>query len=209
MTGRFSTRSIDGRARRFPGRRVERSGASSPRRARGGRHRGLVLVLALACLAATLPLLARDDVPDLLAGSRQPVVLFFVAADCPISDRYAPEILRLRDHVVGIGGAAHVVYTGVGATGDVGAHAARFGYGTGVIADPATTLARRARIETTPEAAVFVSGRLVYSGRIDDRVVRFGVVRPTPTRRDLVEAIARARAGADLAFARVPASAAP
>lgn len=202
MTGVTSTRSIDWRERRFSGRST--SGAGVRRRACGQRRRALALAIALACLAAVGPLHAHDDVPDLVAGSRQPVVFFFVAADCPISDRYAPEVLRLRDHIAAIGGAAHVVYTGAGATGDVGAHAARFGYGHDILTDPTTTLARRARVGATPEAAVFVGGRLVYSGRIDDRVVRFGVVRPAPTRRDLADAVARARAGTDLTFARVP-----
>jgi hypothetical protein len=38
--------------------------------------------------------------------------------------------------------------------------------------------------------------RLVYRGRLDNRVVRLGVQRPRATRRDLQEAIDKALAGA-------------
>jgi hypothetical protein len=47
----------------------------------------------------------------------------------------------------------------------------------------------------TPEAAVFVDGRLVYRGRIDDRFVELGRERPAPTQRDLFDALTAIVAG--------------
>lgn len=180
-----------------------------PARDSGGRRAptGSALAGALAGVLALLavpPARAAPDPPDPIAAAAQPVVLFFVAPDCPISDRYAPEILRLRDRVRAEGGTALIVYAGDVPADEARRHAGRVGFGDDVRLDPGARLARRALVEVTPEAAVFRDGRLIYSGRIDDRVVRFGVVRPAPTRRDLAEAVARARAGRDLAFRRVP-----
>ena len=48
----------------------------------------------------------------------------------------------------------------------------------------------------TPESAVFLrGGALAYHGRIDDRYVDFGEVRPEPTHRDLADAIDAALGG--------------
>ena len=58
----------------------------------------------------------------------------------------------------------------------------------------------------TPESAVFnAAGRLVYHGRIDDRVVDFGKERPAPTQRDLHDAIEAALAGKKPRSASAPA----
>ena len=64
--------------------------------------------------------------------------------------------------------------------------------------------------KVTPEVAVYDEARvLVYSGRIDDRFVDFGQVRPAPTRRDLVEALDAVLAGEPVARARVEAVGCP
>ena len=55
----------------------------------------------------------------------------------------------------------------------------------GVLTDPGHVLVKRSRAEITPEAAVFLDGKLVYHGRIDDRFVSFGKARPEPTQHDL------------------------
>jgi hypothetical protein len=44
-------------------------------------------------------------------------------------------------------------------------------------------------VRVTPEAAVFVSGQIVYRGRIDNRYVAFGKTRPAPTAHDLEAAL--------------------
>jgi hypothetical protein len=48
----------------------------------------------------------------------------------------------------------------------------------------------------TPEVAVFSSqGKMIYHGRIDDRFVEFGRMRPAPTTHELEDAIAAVMAG--------------
>ncbi len=56
--------------------------------------------------------------------------------------------------------------------------------------DPKQELARRAEATVSPQAAVFdAGGRLVYSGRIDDRFVDLGKARSEATTHDLESAI--------------------
>ncbi|MEW6320705.1 MAG: tetratricopeptide repeat protein [Acidobacteriota bacterium] len=119
-------------------------------------------------------------------------VLLFTATDCPISNRYAPEVVRLRDAFASRGVRFHLVYANAAETpGAIRAHAARFEYGLSIVRDPAHVLVAQAGASITPEAAVFdASGQLRYRGRIDDRYVDFGVDRPAPTRRDLADALA-------------------
>ena len=116
----------------------------------------------------------------------KPAVLLFVAADCPVSNAYAPEIRRLCARY----GAA-VSFTLVYADPSqslAGArrHARLYGLPCPVVVDPAHRLTRRAGATVTPEAAVFApGGRLVYRGRIDDRFVGYGRQRDRPAVHDL------------------------
>jgi hypothetical protein len=70
--------------------------------------------------------------------------------------------------------------------------------------DPTQSLARRAEASVTPQAAVFdESGRLIYSGRIDDRVAELGKVRAAASTHDLEDAIANTVAHRPVAAARM------
>lgn len=157
--------------------------------------------LALA-LSAGLPTVtfAQHGVLDLLNRPVHPLeagdgaratVLVFTAVDCPISDRYAPELKRLRDGFTGRGVRFWLVYPNAGERpASVRAHAEAFGYGMPVALDVRGALVDAAEASVTPETAVFDrAGRLVYRGRIDDRYIDFGIDRPAATRRDLAEAI--------------------
>jgi len=165
-------------------------------------------VAAGAVFAAPPAVTDLDGRPvDPLAVSAPASVLVFTAVDCPISDRYAPEVRRLAARFQADGIAVWLVYANAGESpAAVRAHAAAFGYGLPVALDPAATLADRAGAQVTPEAAVFdAAGRLVYRGRIDDRYVDFGVDRPAPTTRELADAVAAVRAGRHVATPVVPA----
>ena len=61
--------------------------------------------------------------------------------------------------------------------------------------DPAHALVKFTEATITPEAAVVADGRVVYRGRIDDRYVDLGVERPSPTQRDLADALTAVLAG--------------
>src|SRR6185436_6147242 len=73
---------------------------------------------------------------------------------------------------------------------EIRAHLAEFHYDVPALRDPAQQLVRRAGATITPEAAVYDrAGRLTYRGRIDDRYVRLGVMRPAATTHDLRDAL--------------------
>jgi thiol-disulfide isomerase/thioredoxin len=121
----------------------------------------------------------------------QPVVFLFLRTDCPVSNRYAPEIRRLRDEFSAKGIGFWMVYPDPDeATADIRRQLSEYQLTGPVLRDPKTALARLGQVGVTPEAAVFNARReLVYHGRIDDRFVVFGVNRPEATRHDLAEVL--------------------
>jgi hypothetical protein len=159
---------------------------------------------SLLALVLALPAVARAQIVDPAGWPVQPLapgapatVLVFTAVDCPISDRYAPEVRRLASRYAAQGVRFWIVYANQGERPEAAkAHAEAFGYGLPVAIDTRAGLADRAQAMVTPETAVFDgAGRLVYHGRIDDRYTDFGVDRPTPTRRDLAVALEELLAG--------------
>lgn len=157
-------------------------------------------VLVTAVLLAAPVLAARDTqtafdlggkrVDPFKASHGKLVVLLFVRTDCPISNRYAPEIQRMS--------AAHsamaqfwLVYPDRSETAQqIRAHDKDYGYSLPALRDPEHTLVKASEVTITPEAAVFTTeGRLIYHGRIDDWFVEMGRARSAPTTHDLEEAI--------------------
>jgi hypothetical protein len=125
------------------------------------------------------------------------IVFLFTATDCPISNRYAPEVQRLYEAFSPQGVRFWLVYPNPADTAAaIREHAQSFGYPAKALRDPKQVLAKLAEATVTPEAAVFVGGRLVYHGRIDDRVVELGLERPAPTKHDLDDALTAVLAGA-------------
>lgn len=152
---------------------------------------------------------------ELGAGSDdRAVVLLFVATDCPISNRYVPEIGRLRAEFARRGVAFWVVYPNLTETAEtIRAHESAFGLrgeaAGRVLRDPDGGLARRTGAKVTPEAAVLVPAagglRVVYTGRLDDRYLAIGSERPQATRHDLEVAIGEVLAGRPVAAPGGPA----
>lgn len=135
-----------------------------------------------------------------LSGARV-TVLVFVHPECPISNRYAPEIQRLASRFKTNGVAFWLVYPDADLSQeDISRHAREYRYSLPLLRDETHSLVKKSKARVTPEAAVFdAKGRLCYHGRIDDRYVDFGKARPEPTRRDLQEAIEACVAGKRLA----------
>jgi hypothetical protein len=144
------------------------------------------------------------------------VVLIFAASDCPASNRYVPEIARLRkEFSSGAGsaqGAARIwwVFPNPGDTAAVVAqHNREFAIHEDSLLDPHQELVARAHATMTPEAAVFVvrSADLdeVYNGRIDDRYISLGQERPQAGHHDLEDAIRAALSGKPVPQAGGPA----
>jgi hypothetical protein len=142
-----------------------------------------------------------------MIGALALTVLIFVSTDCPVSNRYAPEIKRLYDQFTPQGVRFRLVYPNpLDNAADIESHISAYAYPPIAERDPDHALAKLAGATITPEAAVFdKNNRLVYLGRIDDRFVELGRERPVATRHDLRDAIAAVIGGKKIATPRTQA----
>ena len=140
---------------------------------------------------------AIDMADPLQTPGVRATVLIFVRSDCPISNRYAPEIQRIAVRFSAQGVKFWLVYPDASETTDsIEKHRAEYHYDLGILRDPKHVLVDAAKVRVTPEAAVFLPGRkLVYHGRIDNRYVDFGKARSAPTTHDLEAALDAVIAG--------------
>jgi AhpC/TSA family protein len=158
--------------------------------------------LVTLSLAAVSPVLVPDltgrlvDPLQAQAGTKA-TVLLFISTDCPISNRYAPDIRKLHDAFAKDGVVFWLIYPNpADAASDIRDHLTSFSYPGTALRDVKHDLAKRAGATITPEAAVYdASGRLAYRGRVDDRYSAVGVERATATKQDLRDAIAATIAG--------------
>jgi hypothetical protein len=175
-----------------------------------------VLFAAAAIVFAGVPV-AASDAPILLESSAgAPIdalgagsdvrVFVFVRRDCPIANRYAPDLRRLAEaQARPSAGASPVriwlVYVDPADTSAaVADHQREYSLELPWLLDPAHALASRAGATVTPEAAVYAPSKnggriLLYTGRIDDRVADFGRARPAATTHELRDAIDAAAHG--------------
>jgi len=155
-----------------------------------------ILALVATASVRVLDLENRRIDPFQASVGAKAVVFLFTATDCPISNRYAPEIQRVYQAYADKGVTFFLVYPNPADTPAlIREHVKSFGYKAQPLRDPKHDLARFTGATITPEAAVYAGGRLVYRGRIDDRYVELGLERPTATTHDLADAIAAAVAG--------------
>ena len=134
--------------------------------------------------------LAGREVDPLAQSEARATVFVFTRTDCPISNRYAPEIQRIyrefaSDHI-----AFWLVYLDPDQAVDaIRRHLKEYNYPFGGLRDPQHEFVRLTGVRVTPEVAVFVPGasgaRMLYRGRIDDKYVDFDKERPQPTTHDL------------------------
>ena len=155
------------------------------------------LLLAMMALAVDLN---GHPVTELAPPGTRAVVLFFAASDCPVSNRYIPEIQRLTKQFEPPGVRVWFVYPNPGDNANVvRAHDLEYSITANTLLDNTQSLTQMAHVTTTPEAAIFVprNGALreVYRGRIDDRYLSLGTERPQATHHDLEEAIRAVLAG--------------
>ena len=127
-------------------------------------------------------------------------VFFFATTECPICNRYVPEIERLDHKYSGQGVRIWWVYPD--STDDAAAiaqHRKVFSITGALFPDPPQEAVELSHATITPEAAVFAvrDGQLreVYHGRIDDRYIAIGQERPQATRHELEMAIEAALNG--------------
>lgn len=177
---------------------------------------GLLSEFNLSC-GAEAPSPHLDGVTDLSGKERNPftnpehktraTVLIFVSIDCPISNRYAPEIQRLQARFAKEGVTFWLVQPDTEVpVAKTREYLKEFGYSMELLRDSKRALVKLAGATVTPEAAVFApGGKLVYRGRIDNRYVAFGKSRPVPTERDLEETLEALLAGKPIAKSSAPA----
>jgi hypothetical protein len=146
-------------------------------------------VLLLAGLQAA-------SMPDL---GTKPLALFFIRTDCPVSTRYAPVMEHLYETFHDKGIDFRLIYVERDLTpAQIDAHRREYGYTIPALADPDRRYVQLAHAQMTPEAAVFVQGKLVYRGRIDDRYLDYGKTRPEATRHDLEDVLKAVAEGKNL-----------
>jgi hypothetical protein len=160
------------------------------------------LAAVVLALAAASPVRVPDLDGTLIAPLQPPAgtratVLLFVSTDCPVSNRYAPDVRHLHDTYSKDGVVFWLVYPNpADSPSDIRDHVKAFSYPGTPLRDSKHDLVRAAGATITPEAAVYdAKGTLTYRGRIDDRYSAVGVERAQATRHDLQDAVAATLAG--------------
>lgn len=127
-------------------------------------------------------------------GKSKATVLFFIATDCPIANRYAPEIARIDKAYSAKGVKTYRIYTTKDAKAII-QHGNEYSLSMTAVLDSNRSLMAATGAKISPEAIVLnQKGVLVYRGRIDDQNVEHGVVRKG-YRRDLRVALDELLAG--------------
>jgi len=132
------------------------------------------------------------------------VVLYFTTIDCPVANSYVPEMNRIHDAYAGRGVLFFAVQSDPTVPEvDVVRYARDFQYSFPVMLDPSQFLVQLAGASVTPQAAVLTAeGKVLYLGRVDNRVEGFGQQRLNATVFDLRDAIDAALAGKPIAHPR-------
>lgn len=131
-----------------------------------------------------------------LANEQQrATVIVFVMHDCPLTNKSAPELNRLVEEFGNRGVRFYRIY-GDETDEQIRKHGSDFGLSFPGLRDPEMALAQITSATRAPEAVLISpEGELLYRGRIDDRAIALGKVRPVAKRRDLHLAIAAALDG--------------
>jgi hypothetical protein len=153
---------------------------------------------ALAVITVRVPDLENKLIDPLQApaGTKATVILF-VSTDCPISNRYAPDVRKLHDTYGKDGVAFWLVYPNpADGVADIRDHIKSFSFPGTALRDLKHDLVKAVGATITPEAAVYdAKGTLTYRGRIDDRYSAIGIEKAQATRHDLQDAVAATLAG--------------
>jgi hypothetical protein len=175
---------------------------------------GLILAFCLGALCLNGPADAVPSTPTTLtlmdihgravaplaAGAAAPRVFFFLSQTCPLCSEYAPEIGRLCDMYTPRGVAFSVVYTDADIRpAQARQHYTQHKFSCAALLDPAHRLSSRLGATVTPEVVVVdAKGRLLYRGRIDNRLLSWGVTHD-PNVADLSAALDAIRQGQPVA----------
>jgi len=171
--------------------------------------------LALLLLSGLLEASAPDALPlrD-AAGAVHPAselrqgrvtVLVFLSTECPLCNRAIPDLNALAARYAGRAAFLAVNPEKDRSAEEVLRHDREYALAFPTVLDPEQRLSRAVRATVTPEAVVLGGdGAVLYRGRVDDRAVDFGKVRPRPRREDLRIAVDEALAGRPISIPETP-----
>ena len=162
----------------------------------------LVLLLIAGCSSSPVALADAEAVVE-------PTLYIFVTHECPIANRYAPEIGRIAKEHLDLVGPTVLVYADANALAkDSATHFEQYYLlATDSIEDEAhvasVTMVHDAEHEwvkrfdarAVPTAVIARGKTVLYHGRIDDRNPRLGARRVQAGQQDLRDALAALRAG--------------
>jgi peroxiredoxin len=163
--------------------------------------RWTIFLLAVATFAGVPQFRLKDTQGGLHTAAewsgQKAVVLFFVTTDCPVANSYVPEMNRIRDGYAPRGVSVYAVQAETTVPeAEVARYAREFHYGFPLLLDPRQVLVQWTGATTTPQAAVLgPDGKVLYLGRIDNRVEDFGKQRFEATVPDLRNALDAVLAG--------------
>ena len=178
---------------------VATSGCGEPviRRAEAAPTAGSVLE------ASSLYLLDLDDRPVDLErlGAGRIHVAVFTRSDCPVSNRFAPEVRSLYEGFHAKGVDFFLIYVDPSEKPDaIREHLRQYEYPCQALRDPKHTLVAQTGASVTPEAVVFDNNwKITYRGRINNMVEEVGNSRADATKHDLRDAIEATVAGRPVA----------
>lgn len=130
-------------------------------------------------------------------NGKQAAVLFFLGAECPVSNGYSPEMRRISQEYASRGVVCYGLHVDATITAEEAArHAKEYGLPFVILLDPRQMVAGMAGARVTPDVVVArADGTIVYRGRIDDRYSVQGKRRDNPTTHELVDALEAVLAG--------------
>ena len=164
--------------------------------------RGLLLLLVMGACSSS-------QISSVDAGEpAQSNLYIFVTHECPIANRYAPEVGRIAKEHLDLVGSTVVVYADANATAsDCSTHFDQYYLASNSPEDDAEVVSvtmvhdahhewvKRFDVRAVPTAVIARGEAVLYHGRIDDRNPRLGARRVQAGQQDLREALVALRAG--------------
>jgi peroxiredoxin len=140
---------------------------------------------------------AEHRLPDQNQEVKASVVIFLMT-DCPVANAMVPDLRDLASRYAPLGIRFYGIFSGEKPE-DIVRHCEDYRISFPCLLDDSGALAEKCGATRVPEAAIFDrDGRSVYCGRIDDRAVRIGRMKPVPAERNLADALAALVAGKPL-----------
>jgi thiol-disulfide isomerase/thioredoxin len=147
-----------------------------------------------------------ENVAVTIPTQKTATVAFFVATDCPIANRMAPELSRIVKKYSAKGVAFLYVYVDPHQTPEqVRKHLRDYRLGASGILDLKHEVVQAVGATVTPQAVVMGrDGSLLYRGRINDLFLEHGRSRTAPKTHDLRNALDQVLAGKKVKVPQTP-----